>query len=259
MIKDLIKMAGELDALGLSREADIIDSLIKKFASPPLADIGEWETGDEDVELADIELREGKEGRRGIGWGLSPKEVDTAKWIMRKSPGDWVFVIPDNVYKIKEKIRSASFERWLKNKMHGAGHYIFVVGAAPFKGDHKAPNWIVHDLVGHSVGNKFMRYNTSSAELDFKSAIGKIWNNLPHELQNAEEPFDRVFDISAGIIFGVVTLEGALEDIKSIETDDMESLKKVITLMFYYAQSWLDDQKWLDIGGNNVSIIEPWE
>ena len=46
MLKDLIKMASKLDALGLSREADLIDSLIKKFASPPLADIGEWETGD---------------------------------------------------------------------------------------------------------------------------------------------------------------------------------------------------------------------
>lgn len=178
---------------------------------------------------------------------------------MKKSPGDWVFVIPDNVYKIKEKIRSASFERWLKNKMYGAGHYIFVVGAAPFKGDHKDPNWIVHDLVGHSVGNKFMRYNTWSAERDFKSAIDKIWSLLPHELQNAEEIFDKVFDISAGIIFGAVTLEGALEDIKSVRTDDMESLKKVITLMFDSAQSWLDDQKWLDIGGNKVSIIEPWE
>lgn len=252
-------MAGELDALGLKREADIIDSLIKKFAGPPLADIGEWETGDEDLKLTDIELQEGKEGRRGIGWSLSSKEVDTAKWIMEKSPGDWVFVIPDNVYKIEEKIRSASFERWLKKKMWGKGHYIFVVGAAPFKGDHKDPEWVVHDLVGHSAGTKFMRYNTQFAEPDFKSAIGKIWSLLPHELQNAEEPFDRVFDISAGIIFGAVTLEETLEDIKSIETDNWESLKKSITLMFDCAQSWLGDQKWLDIGGNKVSIIKPWE
>lgn len=259
MLKDLIKMASKLDALGLSREADIIDSLIKKFAGPPLIDVGEWETGDADVKLTDIELHEGKEGRRGIGWSLSSKEVDTAKWIMEKSPGDWVFVIPDNVYKIEEKIRSASFEKWLKKKMYGAGYYIFVVGAAPFKGEHKDPQWVVHDLVGHSAGNKFIRYNTSFAEIDFKSAIGKIWGLLPHELQNAEELFDRVFDISAGIIFGAVTLEKTLEDIKSLRTDDMENLKKSITLMFDSAQSWLGDQKWLDIGGNKVSIIKPWE
>lgn len=32
MLKDLIKMAGKLDALGFKREADTIDSLIKKVA-----------------------------------------------------------------------------------------------------------------------------------------------------------------------------------------------------------------------------------
>lgn len=104
MIKDLIKMAGELDALGLSREADIIDSLIKKFASPPLADIGEWETGDKDLKLTDEERIGNREHRRGVGWGLSPEAVGVAKWVMEKSPGKWVFVIPDNVYEIEKKI-----------------------------------------------------------------------------------------------------------------------------------------------------------
>lgn len=75
MLKDLIKMAGELDALGLKREADIIDSLIKKFASPPLADVGEWETGDADLELTDIELREGKGAEEGLAGACHLKRL----------------------------------------------------------------------------------------------------------------------------------------------------------------------------------------
>ena len=41
MLKDLVKMASKLDALGLSKEADTIDTLIRKIAgsdeddSPP--------------------------------------------------------------------------------------------------------------------------------------------------------------------------------------------------------------------------------
>lgn len=259
MLKDLIKIAGELDALGLNREADIVDALIRKVAGP-LADIAEWETGDANVELTDREFNDGKEGRRGIGWGLSSKEVDVAKWIMRESHGDWVFVIPDNIHNLEEKIKSKSFEEWLRKKVYGKGHYIFVVGAAPYKGDNKDPYWMVHDLVGHSAGYKFTEYNTWSAEIDFKSAIAKIWGLLLPELQNAKESFDRVFDIFAAIILDKdVTLEWALEVISSVRTDDMEDLKKVITLMFDSAQIWLEDQEWVTIGGNKVSIIKPWQ
>lgn len=33
MLKDLVKMASKLDALGLSKEADVIDNLVRKIAS----------------------------------------------------------------------------------------------------------------------------------------------------------------------------------------------------------------------------------
>lgn len=141
-----------------------------------------------------------------------------------------------------------------------------MVGAAPYRGDFSDPQWVVHDLVGHSVGNKFTKllmasgvgYNGWINRMDVMFAIDKIWGLLPPELQNAEETFDRVFDISAGIIFGAITLEGALEAITSVRTDNMENLKKSITLMFDSAQSWITGQEWMNIGGNNVSIIKPW-
>ena len=259
MLKDLIKIAGELDALGFNREADIVDALIRKVAVP-LADVAEWKTGDANVELTDREFNEGKESRRGVGSGLSSKDVGVAKWIMRESPGNWVFVIPDNINNIEEKINSKSFKDWLKEKLYGEDHWVFVVGAAPLKGDYKDPYWMVHDLVGHSAGNRFIKYNTWGIDKDFISAIDKIWELLPPELQNAKENFDRVFDISAAIIlFKGVTLEWSLGVISSVETDDMEDLTNGITLMFDSAQRWLVEQKWVYIGGNKVSIIKPWE
>ena len=266
MLKDLIKMAGELDALGLKREADIVDSLIKKFAGPPLIDVGEWETGDADVELTQDEKIRNREERRGIGWGLRPEWVDTAKWIMEKSPGDWVFVIPDNIYKIEEKIRSASFEKWLKKKMYGKGHYIFVVGVSPFADDYKTPKWFVHDLVGHSVGNKFtkalqrtgVKYTDWIRRPVVLSAIDNVWGLIPRELQNAEKTFDRVFDISAAIMLGSITLEAALAAINSEDIANNEWLKETITLMFDSVKIWISSQEWIDVGGNKVSIIMPW-
>jgi hypothetical protein len=266
VLKDLIKIAGELDLLGLNREADIVDALIRKVAGP-LADIVEWETGNADLELTDEERIRNKEHRRGVGWGLPPEGVDVTKWVMEKSPGDWVFVIPDNVYNIERYVMSASFEKWLKKKLYGKGHYIFVVGASPYRGDFSDPKWVVHDLVGHSVGNKFtkalvrtgVRYNDWINRQDVGFAIDKIWGLLPPELQNAEEVFDRVFDISTGIMFGIITLEVALGAISSVKTENMENLKKGITLMFESTKGWLEDQQWVTIGGNKVSIIKPWQ
>lgn len=266
MLKDLIKIAGELDLLGLSKEADIVDALIRKVASPPLVDVAEWETGDADAELTADEKIRNREERRGVGWGMLPEWVDTAKWIMEKSPGDWVFVIPDNIYKIEEKIRSASFEKWLKKKLYSKGHYIFVVGVSPFANDYQTPKWFVHDLLGHSVGNKFtkslgrtgVKYTDWIREPVVLSAIDKIWDLIPYELKNAEKTFDKLFDISAAIMLGSMTLEVALAAINSEDIANNEWLKETITLMFDSVKIWISGQEWLDVGGNKVSIIMPW-
>ena len=58
MVKDLIKMASELDRLGLRREADAIDSLIRKVAEEDSAydsfyklpkNMDEWTPEDWDI------------------------------------------------------------------------------------------------------------------------------------------------------------------------------------------------------------------
>jgi hypothetical protein len=178
-----------------------------------------------------------------------------------------VFIIPDNIYNIERYVMSASFEKWLKKKLYGKGHYIFVVGTSPVKGDFSDPKWVVHDLVGHSVGNKFtkalertgVKYTDWIRRQGVGFAIANIWGLLSPELKNAEDAFDRVFDISTGIMFGDITLEMALGAISSVKTEDMEYLKKVITLMFESTKGWLEDQQWITIGGNKVSMIKPWE
>ena len=46
MLKNLVKIANRLDELGLTKDADLLDSIIRKLAAPPLEDIvpmNKWE------------------------------------------------------------------------------------------------------------------------------------------------------------------------------------------------------------------------
>ena len=239
---------------------------IVKIAAP-LDDIADWSTGDSDTTLTSEERLRHKTHRRGIGWGMTPKDVNTTKWIMENAPGDWVFVIPDNVNNVEDKIRSDSFKNWLSAKGYGEGHRIFVVGVAPFNADFSDPQWIVHDLVGHSVGNSFntalkengVRYRTWIERQDVIDAIDRVWSLLPQNLKNADETFDKKFDISSGIIFGSIRFEDAMKAIEGVETSNMDELKRDIGLMFSSAAGWMNSKVWVDVGGNKVSVIYPWE
>ena len=55
MLKDLVKMASKLDALGLSKEADVIDNLVRKIAAnhDPMYD-PDAPTYDEDVPFSEL-------------------------------------------------------------------------------------------------------------------------------------------------------------------------------------------------------------
>jgi len=220
-----------------------------------LDDIQNWETGDTDTEITREEKELNKTHHRGIGW------------IMEDAPGDWVFIVPDNVKNIEEKVKSEAFKVWLQNKGYGEGHHIFVVGRQPMEGDFGDPQWIVHDLVGHSVGNKFVelqkaygiKVNRWINRPDVIQMIDGIWSLLPDNLKNTDAPFDRTFDISAGIIFGKISREDSLAVVDRINTDDAEDLRRNINLMFAAARGWLGEQKWIQVGGNKVCVIYPWQ
>ena len=53
MLKNLVKIANRLDGLGLTKEADLLDSIIRKLAAPPLEDIfpmNKWEPVNTEVD-----------------------------------------------------------------------------------------------------------------------------------------------------------------------------------------------------------------
>jgi len=235
--------------------------------SERLDDVANWETGDTNTELTRDDRDTNKTHHRGVGWGMTTEQADVAKWIMEDSPGNWVFVVPDNVKNIEDKVKSEAFKRWLEGRGYGEGYKIFVVGSAPMGGDFNDPQWIVHDLVGHSVGNKLsklqkaygIKVNSWINRADVIEMISRIWSLLPDNLKNTDAPFDRTFDIAAGIIFGKITLEDSLAAIEGIETDNMEGLKLNVNLMFSSARGWLSEQTWIPVGGNKVCIIYPWQ
>ena len=268
MIKDLIKVANRLDLLGLSREADFLDRLIFKLAEK-LEDVQYWETGDTDVELTLEEKRKNKMHRRGVGWGMTEEEIGVAKWIMEESPGNWVFIVPDNIKEIEEKVKSEAFREWLESKGYPEGYRILIVGSSPMGGDYSSPEWVVHDLVGHSVGNKFtelqkaydIKPNRWIARSDSLEMIDRIWGLLPDNLKNVNESgFDRVMDIAAGIVFGKITKEQAMEVLPGIKTDNMDDLIKNLNLLFSSVRNWFSqqDSNYIMVGRNKVNIIYPW-
>jgi hypothetical protein len=232
-----------------------------------LDDIQNWETGDTDIELTKEERESNKTHRRGVGWDMTPEQIGITKWIMEDAPGDWVFVVPDNVKNIEEKVRSEAFKTWLQERGYGEGHNIFVVGRQPMEGDFNDPNWIVHDLVGHSVGNKFVKLqkaygikpNTWIGKPDSIQMIAGVWSLLPDNLKNTDAPFDRIYDIAAGIIFGKISLEDSLAVVDGMQTENATDLIRNINLMFSSARSWLGEQNWIQVGGNKVCVIYPWQ
>lgn len=268
MIKDLVKVANHLDQLGLSKEADFLDGLILKI-SETLDDVQYWETGDTDVELTLEEKRTNKTHRRGVGWGMTEDEIGIAKWLMEESPGNWVFIIPDNIKGIEDKVRSEGFRVWLESKGYPEGYRILIVGSSPMGGDYSSPEWVVHDLVGHTIGNKFtelqkaydIKPNKWISRPDSLELIDRIWGLLPDNLKNVNESgFDRVNDIAAGIAFGKITREQAFQVLESITTDNMDDLVKNLNLLFSSVRAWFSqqDSNYIGVGKNRVNIIYPW-
>jgi hypothetical protein len=230
--------------------------------SEKLEDIVNWETenigsGKEPLDYEDPVS--------GIGYGMSRREVDITKWIMEKSPGNWVFIIPDNTTNIEAKVKSKEFEEWLESKGYEEGYYILVVGSSPLSGDFDDPNWIVHDLIGHPTAvildDVRMAYGLGKQwkdTSDIQKALQRIWELLPPPLQNSSDPSDKIYDICAGIVLNEITLEDALETIEDIDALDMEILKKKIRVIFIAAQSWLNRQSWFKVGKNKVAIVYSW-
>lgn len=225
----------------------------------PLMDVADFDTGSKS------EPEIGGRPLHGIGRGMSEEHVNVMKWIMQDSPGNWVFVIPDDVTNIKRKVRTKAFKRWLEDKGYDSGYKIFVVGSRPFKGDFSEPKWIVHDLVGHSTSGMLAQIRFENDSINFNSddmnmIVNAVWNLLPERLKVSESLSDKLWDVMAGIVFGNINIGDALSSIDNLDLKKMtdDNARDHIKFMFIAADRWLNEQDWINVGENKVSIIYPW-
>ena len=87
MLKDLIKMAGKLDSMGLNREANVIDSLIKKIAGD--FDSAAYIAGRIEPESSGPTSGEERETLTGLGFSPLNERENEAIDLLMPNPGEY--------------------------------------------------------------------------------------------------------------------------------------------------------------------------
>lgn len=186
-----------------------------------------------------------------VGYGLGTEPfIKRAKEIMSKTGDNWVIITVGDASGLQDKIDGYIFRSWLKKKNYPKGTKIIVAGSTSYEGDYKDPEWILHDIIGHSVGDEYVAsigersisgwlnpytlLNYKEAEQLRKSVVNSLLQLLPQDMFKAEELFDRVYDIFGAIVMGHITLDQALP---LMNTEEEKELTKDI---FNFVDNWVN-------------------
>ena len=196
-----------------------------------------------------------------IGYGLGNETfVKRAKEIMAPTGDNWVIITVGDVSGLESKIDGYLFQSWLKEKNYPKGTKIIVVGSVPYEDDYIEPEWILHDILGHSIGNKyfaargarspdgwlspytFARQSGSPILPEYKqtedlrkNVVNSLLQLLPQDMFKAEVLFDRIYDIFGAIAMGQIKIDQALPQ---METEEEKELTKDI---FDFVDSWVNN------------------
>tara|TARA_R110000868_G_scaffold204551_2_gene452654 strand:+ start:549 stop:959 length:411 start_codon:yes stop_codon:yes gene_type:complete len=135
-----------------------------------------------------------------------------------------------------------------------------VVGSSALKGDETSADWIAHDIIGHTVGSKYM------SDLGHSQGSGNWMNekrfridliqNLVYHLQTknypiskAGEAFDMLYDVMAAIVLKGLSRE---EAINVAQSEDQHNL---VNEMFDYCNNWISS---IPSDNTKVTVVEPW-
>ncbi len=204
-------------------------------------------------------------GEPSIGYGQvnDPSFISRSKEIMSKTGDNWVIITLSNVNEAEEQVASSQFKSWLQEKNYPKGSKIIVVGAARIdKTDYVTPEWILHDVLGHVIGDEyfFKVYGARSSALAWlnpytfsimrgtpkdnkvkelqnirKSVVSKLITILPQDVSPAEAEFDKLYDIFSAIAMGYITLDQALAVL------DTEEEKALGTDIVNFANDWVSN------------------
>lgn len=212
-----------------------------------------------------------------VGYGADENLIEDVKLLMKKTPQNWMFITAKNVGAVgvfankKDKQHFQNWfdgwiKEWLKNKNVSENfldNTIFlVVQSAPLKGDSTGAQWLIHDIIGHSLYSIYEKTPSNykpSFNLDFINYVQQQINGT------ATADFDRLPDVFAAIILGNLGKEEeqAKEKMKEYKKSyldsnegNAESIDKTITEIFNYTNRWVN--KILKRGPKNLNFVELW-
>lgn len=223
------------------------------------------EQEDEELEAFDIgpsSPRDLKIKGSSIGYKQAgdPSFIEDIKTLFINTPDKWVIVVLENINDIQNQTNEQYFMDWLKEKNYPRNAKILVVGSSALKGDETSADWIAHDIIGHTVGSKYM------SDLGHSQGSGNWMNerrfrkhliqNLVYHLQTknypiskAGEAFDMLYDVMAAIVLKGLSKEEALNVAK---TEDQDNL---VNEMFDYCDNWISS---IPSDNTKVTVVEPW-
>jgi len=202
----------------------------------------------EEEELYDFGAYKDPEGtyRPTIGYKATrkPEYVKWAKEIFSKTKERWI-IIPlwDSWRPAEEIIKSSNFKKWLKSKNYPKNSKILVVGSTDtsFGGLVETPDWVIHDVIGHTILEKFYsagpgRKYTKEQMSNGIPLIERIHNVLPKNVfpVQASNANDMINDVFTSIVLEYLKIEDAIKFAKTPEE------KKFIQDIFDFSTKWVN-------------------
>lgn len=222
-----------------------------------------------------------------VGYEADENLIKDVKLLMDKTPQDWMFITAKNVGAVgvfaKEKDQKDFqnwFDGWIKEwleKKNVSEDFLddtifLVIQSAQLKGDSTGAQWLIHDIIGHSI--YFIYEKTPSnykpyLDLDFLNYVQQQLKLQQKINDSATAPnnfaapatadFDRLPDVFAAIILGNLKQEKMKEYEKNYldsKKGNAESVNNTITEIFKYTNWWVN--KFLKRGPKNLNFVELW-
>jgi hypothetical protein len=199
-----------------------------------------------------------------VGYGLAkktPSFVEDISQLMSKTKDSWVIITVANLEKIKEEVQTEKFKSWLASRKYPKNSKVIVVGSESYENDLTSPDWILHDIIGHSAGLAFLKqrgYNYGASWLkedrSRERSVVAVHNYLKRigaPITGSTEPIDDLYDLFASIILGDITFDEIDDLIEDNLIENVESIKEI----FDFCVEWVNS---IPSDNTKATVIEPW-
>ena len=256
----IIKLAKVLLNLGHKDAAAIVTKLAMNARPVTPRALHSYDIGPSDPSLPKLKpFEENVMQSIGFGGAEDPDFRRNIKTYFTNTPDNWVIIVFNDVRNLKGWIKENMFKEWLDSKGYPENSKILAVGSTQLEGDYESAEWIIHDVIGHSVGLIFFKKQGMYGK-DWFSQTGKEFRkNLIQNIMRClveYAPVSGSVDYTDGIndIFASIVLRDLSKDdaLKIASGEDEVSL---VNSMFDLCDEWVDS---IPSDSSKVTIAVPW-